>query len=117
MITARSLELISGIDKWLDDAVADVYKDQPLAQDWARVAKIGEELGEAINELILYTGQNPRKGQRDSAYGNLLNELADTVCTAILAIQHFTKNQEATRQILDDKLTAICTRVVDAWKE
>jgi len=28
-----------------------------MAQDWARVAKIGEEMGEAIQELTLLTGQ------------------------------------------------------------
>ena len=31
------------LDNWLDTAVADIYKDQPLAQDWARVAKVTEE--------------------------------------------------------------------------
>jgi hypothetical protein len=39
---------LTAMDLWLDDAVSDSYKEQPLAQDWARIAKIAEEAGEAI---------------------------------------------------------------------
>src|SRR5271157_2843293 len=87
------------IDKWLDANVDEQYLGQPLAQDWARVAKVGEELGEAINELILFTGQNPRKGLDTTAYERLLSELADTAYTAIFALQHFTKDSYKSREI------------------
>lgn len=97
------------VDEWLDRAVAPAYRHQPLAQDWARVGKVIEELGESIGALIGYTGQNPRKGithERD----DLLNELADTALTAVFAIQHFTKNTATTRAIIRDKLAAIDAR-------
>lgn len=100
------------IDSWLDAKASGLYQVQPLAQDWARVAKIGEELGEAINELILFTGQNPRKGQDTEAYPRLLNELADTVMTGIFAIQHFTKDTGLTKSIISRKLATIEKRVV-----
>jgi hypothetical protein len=56
----RLLEMIRDVDLWLDSDVSPVYKEQPLAQDWARICKETEEKGESIAELILATGQNPR---------------------------------------------------------
>ena len=94
--------LVGLFDQHLDDGVAQEYKDQPLAQDWARVAKVVEECGEAIQELIAVTGQNPRKGKSGSL-GLLLDELADTALTALYAIQHFTKDEHTTRMIVENK--------------
>jgi hypothetical protein len=94
--------MVEWFDNHLDTGVAQEYKDQPLAQDWARVAKVVEECGEAIQELIAYTGQNPRKGKSGSE-AVLLDELADTALTAIYAIQHFTKDRHATRERIESK--------------
>lgn len=90
---------IEWMDEHLDAAVADIYKEQPLAQDWARVAKVAEEAGEAVDALIGVTGQNPRKGE----YGtmdDLLSELADVALTGLYAIQHFTKDGYTTIETL-----------------
>jgi hypothetical protein len=90
------------LDTWLDANVSPEYVAQPLAQDWARVAKIQEECGEAIDALIGMTGQNPRKG----FYGNqadLLDELCDVIITGYLAIQHFTKNIDDTETCLNGR--------------
>jgi len=95
-----SQRIIEKADAWLDEGVAQAYKDQPLAQDWARVCKVIEELGEAIAELILWTGQNPRKGTDPDAEDRLLKELADVVMTGALAMQHFTKDVSRTQEIL-----------------
>jgi hypothetical protein len=95
------------IDEYLDDGVHNDYKVQPLAQDAMRIVKVAEELGEAVQEFILWTGQNPRKGSDDEAEDRMLNELADVVWTGILAIQHFTKDASATESILLDKLITI----------
>lgn len=103
-------KMIELFDAHLDDNVAEVYKEQPLAQDWARVCKVAEELGEAITDLIAYTGQNPRKGK----YGEqveMLKELADIANTATLAIQHFTKNREYTEILIYEKLRECGERV------
>jgi hypothetical protein len=98
------------LDEHLDRDVADTYQDQPLAQDWARVAKVVEEAGEAIAELIGVTGQNPRKGVT-STRGDLLGELADVALTGIYAIQHFTKDSDATLDLLLTKARYHCSRV------
>lgn len=92
-------QLVIWMDDDLDGEVADRYYEQPLAQDWARVAKAGEEAGEAIDALIGVTGQNPRKGEYGS-YNDLLNELADVALTGLYAIQHFTKNGDETLDTL-----------------
>lgn len=91
---------VERVDEILDANVSQIYKEQPLAQDWARIAKVIEETGEAINELILYTGQNPRKGEHPEQYWKMLMELADTALTSIYALQHFTKDIAVTKEIL-----------------
>lgn len=93
-------DIIAEADRILDGKVSLPYRDQPLAQDWARTAKVVEELGEAITELISWTGQNPRKQASPGARERMLAELADTCVTAALAIQHFTKNTDATEAVI-----------------
>jgi hypothetical protein len=105
--------LIESIDLWLDRDVAGTYQDQPLAQDWARVAKVAEETGEAIDRLIALTGQNPRKGVCGTRE-ELLGELADVALTAILAMQHFTKDAPETFRLLDADLVRIARRAEEA---
>lgn len=100
MILMIMPQVVKKVDDWLDEQVAQRYKDQPLAQDWARVAKLSEEVGEAISELILMTGQSPRKGEHPAARAKLLGELADVAMAAILAIQHFTKDLPTTQAVL-----------------
>lgn len=105
---------LAQVDTWLDEYVSQTYKDQPLAQDWARIAKIGEELGEVVDAYIAYTGQNPRK-PAPGAMGDVMKELTDVAYTAILAMLHFTKdpatvgtwlvegNRALSRRMMDDK--------------
>ena len=90
------------LDRWLDQNVAEPYREQPLAQDWSRVAKVIEELGESIAALIGYTGQNPRKGVTDTEE-HMLDEIADTLIACVLAIQHFTKDTARTTAIVDNR--------------
>jgi len=106
-------QVIAEVDKWLDGDVPDNYKTQPLAQDWARISKVIEELGEAIEAMIGATGQNPRKGATHLQM-DVLYELADVAMTAILAIQHFTKTDDMTREILRRKQEFIYRRMLDA---
>ena len=93
-------QVVKKMDEWLDAGTSERYKDQPLAQDWARVAKLAEEVGEAVSELIVLTGQNPRKGENPAARVRLLAELADVALGAIYAIQHFTKDLPETQAVL-----------------
>lgn len=93
---------VAGFDRWLDENVADLYKAQPLAQNWARISKIGEEYGEAVQTFIGATGQNPRKGTTNSIEA-VLDELADTLITCLLAMQHLTKDEDETRNALEGR--------------
>src|SRR5215468_1460850 len=114
MLKPNALEGIRTADLWLDECVSPEYKDQPLAQHWARVAKTKEEKGEAVEKLILWTGQNPRKLRSPAAKHDMLSELADEAMTAILAIQHFTKNTGETDGYLNSALVKIVGRAMDA---
>lgn len=95
----RLWAIVDALDAHLDADVGPAYDGHALAQDWARVAKVIEEGGEAVDALIGVTGQNPRKGvYGDTAH--LLDELADVAMTGIYAIQHFTKDRAETRRIV-----------------
>lgn len=112
----RVLAIIRTVDEWLDAEVSAGYQGQPLAQDWARVAKVAEETGEAVDALVGCTGQNPRKGH----YGDvddLLGELADVAMTAMFAIQHFTKDETRTGAVIMAALEKAATRAAEAGYE
>jgi len=81
------------LNEWLDRDASLVYHNQPIAQDWARLSKVIEELGEAINVFIGLTGQNPRKGHYGTM-GELNKEILDTAITAILCYQHFNPDDD-----------------------
>ena len=106
----RFTRAIEAANTWLDAEVADEYKEQPLAQDWARVCKLAEELGETVTALIGYTSQNPRKGTYSSK-DEMLGELADCALTAIYAVQHFTGDAKVTMGIIQDKAAYHLQRV------
>jgi len=106
-------QVIRDVDNWLDTDVSQEYKDQPLAQDWARISKGIEELGEAVSAQIGVTGQNPRKGIYATPEQRL-EELADDALTAILAMQHFAKNTYDVRQVLIEKQRKLYLRMMEA---
>jgi len=103
--------MVTEIDEWLDAKVGPQYEGHDLAQDWARISKVQEELGEAVAAFIGTTGQNPRKGCTHDL-DDVLEELADTAWTAIFAMQHFTKNSAQTEDILEAKMRVIYSRTV-----
>ena len=104
-------QVVRDVDAWLDAKVSPEYKSQPLAQDWARITKIAEELGEATDKFIAVTGQNPRKGKSGSI-DDVLDELADVAMTAILAMHHFTKNDSVLREIFRRKQSFLYQRMI-----
>ncbi len=106
----RDLGSITDVDRHLDENVGQRYKNQSLAQDWARVAKVCEEAGEVIQAYINYTGQNPRKGECGTLREVLLT-LGDTALSAIFGIQHFTQNAETTAEVLEEQLQKAVGRI------
>lgn len=109
-------DLIAWLDEHLDRDVAETYQGQPLAQDWARVAKVTEEAGEAIDALIGVTGQNPRKGLYGS-HADLHAELCDVALTGLYALQHFTKNRHETLGLLMDRARYHRSRVDPTYSD
>lgn len=86
---------ITAVDAWLDGECGPSYKAQPLAQTWARVCKFDEEHGESVAELILASGQNPRKPADPAARDRLTAELGDRMCSSFGAIMHLVKDADA----------------------
>jgi hypothetical protein len=110
-VTLWMEQVIQDVDEWLDRDVHQNFKEQPLAQDLIRFLKMKEEKGEAIAEWIMLTGQNPRKPQDLDAYARMLKELGDYVATGLFCIQHFTKDTEATMDVLYQALAKADERV------
>jgi hypothetical protein len=137
IVGAGMKHIIETVNNHLDGRVAETYQDQPLAQDWARVAKLAEELGEmreashgqnlsaadherfgaleeaigrSISALIGATGQNPRKGVTGTQ-GEMLSELVDVICTGLFALQHFTQDAEATADLVEAGMIKAHNRV------
>jgi len=104
------MSAVIAVDDALNANVADIYKSQPLAQDWARIAKSAEETGEAVAAYIGMTGQNPRKGICDTRE-HFYDELADAALTFIYALQHFTKDARQTWEILSARADTHCARL------
>lgn len=112
----RVLVIIRNVDEWLDAEVSEDYRTDPLGQHWARVAKVAEETGEAIEALIALTGQNPRKGVCGTL-DDLLGELGDVAMTGMFAIQHFTKDEQRTAAVIMAALEKAAKRAAEAGYE
>ena len=95
---------VADITAWLDASNPD-----SAHEDSMRVLKLVEEAGEAAAAYIGMVGQNPRKGVTHSL-DDLLSELADVALTALCAIQHFTRDEQATRATLAAKTHRIIAR-------
>lgn len=134
-------QAIEQVDAWLDRGVARQYKDQPLAQDWARLSKVIEELGEAlehvqgispedharlsaisvslgksVSTLIGATGQNPRKGVTHSQ-DDVVNEVLDVVMTGLLCAQHMLKNSSTVRMRFRAKQERTYLRMLESERK
>lgn len=86
---------ITVIDQWIDDGTASEFRDNTVLALFGRVVKVAEECGEVAEAVIGLTGQNPRKGKTHSI-DDVKAELADVAITALCAIQHITKDGQAT---------------------
>jgi hypothetical protein len=116
------LRVIELVDAHLDDAAPAVYRTDPaasaelnearaLANRWRRIAGgPGCEVHEATEELLAVTGGNPRKGVHGSE-ADMLSELGDTACAALLAIQSQTKDTAKTWQLFLAALAKAESRV------
>jgi len=104
----RSIELA---DAHLDDAGPQWAKDCPQANMYRRIGKAQLEAAEAMEELSLLTGENPRKAQDPAARDRMLAELGDTAVAALLGIQSATKDVFATWAVFTAALDKAVSRV------
>ena len=93
------LAIIVEVDAHIDAQTARAYRDQPLAGHWARITKVCEEAGEVWRALSKATGENPRKGVCGT-WDELLEELGDAMSAAACGIQHITKDEARTREVI-----------------
>ncbi|MFJ2864255.1 MazG-like family protein [Kitasatospora sp. NPDC087314] len=79
-------DVLHALSTWIDASPANRRRNAE-ALLWSRIAKVGEEAGEAVAALIGATGANPRKG----TVGDLADverELLDVATAALLAVDH-----------------------------
>lgn len=107
------------LSDWLDalddpTALPAEYRGT-AAQDWARVAKTAEEVGEAISAYIGTTGQNRRKGYSNK-WEHLYEELADVVLTGVYALHHFL-DDDVVREVIANRQKLHHDRIGVAWPD
>lgn len=99
-------EQLVALSRWID--APNAHRDAE-AQAWARIAKVGEEHGEAIAAFIGATGQNPRKGVTHSIE-DVTDELLDVALTALAAVEHVRGHDGRAFELLADKLASVARR-------
>ena len=112
----RLMAIVRDVDAHLDANTAEAYRQQPLAGHWARITKVCEEAGEVWKALSKLTGENPRKG-RCGTEEELLEELGDTASAAWCAIQHITKDEARTAEVIVAALEKAHRRVGEFARE
>lgn len=101
---------IYDLSEWIDRNPDPIYSDEhgpTITQTWARVAKMAEEVGEAVAALIGYTGQNPRKG-RHGSIDDVAREVCDVALTAMCALAHL---QTEYRELAGDAPTRLAQHI------
>lgn len=99
---------VAEISAWVDDYNLNQGRDRE-ALAWHRVSKVAEESGEALAQWLLYTGQNPRKGQQGSA-ADVIEELLDVAVAALGAVEHLMGNHGVCMEMLVEKINKVYTR-------
>lgn len=99
---------VAALSRWVDTAPCNASRD-PEALGWHRVAKVGEEAGEAISAYLGSMGGNPRKGVCNTRE-DVSEELLDTALAALGAWEHLTGNQGFSLTALKDKAERVAIR-------
>ena len=110
-------QVIEVVDAHLDAAAPEVFRLGTPASEIAsmhrRVDKAASEAHEAMEELSLLTGENPRKPADPAARGRMLAELGDTAMAALLGIQSQVKDIKLTWVIFTEMAAKAYSRVPD----
>jgi hypothetical protein len=78
--------MIKAFSDWVDTSPANAGRDREALM-WHRTAKVSEESGEVIDEVIKAVGGNPRKPVTGN-YDAVIKELYDTANAALSAVVH-----------------------------
>jgi hypothetical protein len=114
-VTELSQAALVAMSTWIDDGNARRLVGQSWEQLEAevillhRTIKVAEELGEAVTNLIGFTGANPRKGTLGTE-ADILAELLDVAVTALGAYEHIDGNRGRSMAALDAKIVAVAKR-------
>ncbi|GGU16755.1 MazG-like family protein [Nocardioides albus] len=90
-MTDATPALLAYLSRWLDESQGDRDAEAVL---WGRVAKVGEEAGEAIAALIGATEQGPRRSITHS-YDDVVDGLFDAALTAMTAVEQIAGAERA----------------------
>jgi NTP pyrophosphatase (non-canonical NTP hydrolase) len=75
----------------------------------AQLLKLSEEVGEVAAAYLGVTGLNPRKGVTHTT-DELVNEVADVIITACVAIVRLTGDHQAARAAFEAHLARVAAR-------
>lgn len=105
------LRQLSAVDQWLDDTAPTEWTRIEQSRPWWRIMKVSEGVGKVASTYAQFTSNNSRKpGTTDIR--PTLDALAHLAITAILAIQHFTKDEASTGAVLVETVRVIGKRMI-----
>lgn len=97
----------------LSQSIDDGNRDTGFTSEhmrWVRIAKAGEEVGEAIAALVGWEGSNPRKGVTHTK-DDVIKELLDVALTGLLATEHLTDNRGEALVLFDEHVATRLERI------
>lgn len=99
---------LKAISDWIDEYPRNQERS-PEARMWGRVAKLSEEVGEAMAAMVGLTGQNPRKDITHDLQ-DLEAELLDVALTALAAWVHVSVRSDPLR-VFGEHMEMVVNRV------
>lgn len=98
----ETLRVVRAAVAWLD-----AHQGSGREQQTVRILKLAEEAGEAARAWIGVIGQNPRRGVTHTV-DDVAAELADTVITALVAIESLGLDAD---QVMTDCVAKVVARL------
>ena len=89
------------------------WRDLGPRTDQDHLLKVMEEVGEAAEAFSRYKGTNPHKGPATRHMVPVVQELADVVCTALVAIIEFGFDPN---DLLEQQMAKVKQRYPNIWQ-
>jgi len=110
-ITEESFRLNALLSDYLDSFLYERGYCNRRYLMYARTAKLAEEVGEVMQAVIGWTGDNPRKGISHTD-ADIVNELCDVILTAMCALHSAVGDERAEAELINTHIAIVYGRLL-----